>query len=114
MTTDITLNDLVRSYRGKFCVNAWIEFEGFRSLYVRVCKKYIHGQYVDAIDLATLNAENPGKGAFKSLVKHIKEKYPTFTIHVESVLSSRFGEGLKKMGFRSTGFPNNFYLPKDV
>ena len=107
------LDDLVKAYKGRFCVNEWIHLPGFRSAYVRVCKRYIQGQYMDVIDLANLAAISPGKGAFKGIVKHIQTTYPAFVVHVESVLSSQFQEGLLRMGFQNTGFPNNFYLPKE-
>lgn len=78
--------------------NAWITHEGFAELYVRRTQR--HGFVT--LDLASLEAEEPGKGAFTALVKHVRERYPGLAIYVESVLNARFDAKLEKMGFECT------------
>jgi len=105
------IDELIKSYRGTG-VREWIDHEGFDALYVRVCKRYINNEHIEVIDLANLSAKDPGNGAFKALVKYLRDKYPEFIIHVESVLTKRFSDGLLRMGFVPTHLPGCFYLPK--
>lgn len=101
----------IKAAQKSFAVNrAYVSFPGFSSLYVRVAKRYINGEYVNTIDLAAITAEKPSHGAFKNLIKYLNHAFPEYGIYVESVLTERFKEGLLKLGFTSVGI-NNFYFP---
>jgi hypothetical protein len=60
------------------------------------------------IDLANIEAKVTGKGAFRRLVAHVQETYPTAGIFVESVLPAQFCAGLLRMGFFQ--IQNSFFL----
>ena len=79
--------------------NSFIQHPDWRALYIRVTERYIHGKKVPTIDLASIEARMPGNGAFRRLVDHLHRTYMTRGIFVESVLTKRFAEGLKRMGF---------------
>lgn len=80
--------------------NSYVKFPGFRSLYMRFTERYINGRRQVTIDLASLEATRPGNGAFRALVAELCAKHPAHTIYVENVLTTRFCEGLERMGFR--------------
>jgi hypothetical protein len=91
--------------------NAYVDHPGWKSLYIRVTKRYIDKKtLIMVIDLANIEAIEPGKGTFRKLVAHIQETYPSMTIFVESVLEPRFGYGLWRMGFEKVDSHNSFYL----
>lgn len=75
--------------------NAYVRHPGFSRLYVRSTRRF----GAEVIDLANLEAEIPGNGAFTALVAHIRTTYPDLGIYVECVLTERFGEGLLALGF---------------
>lgn len=104
------MDELIKKKRG----NAWVVFEGFHEIYVRVGKRYIGDQLVDTIDLANLNAKNPGSGAFKNLVKYLEGTYPEYTIYVESVLTQRFCDGLLRMGFTQQEHLHNCFYKNNA
>ena len=94
--------------------SSYVEFEGFDSLYIRVGRKGIRGKIRDkVVDIANVTSLEPGKGAFKTLIAHLQEKWPEHTIHVENALSQRFQEGLKRMGFQETDVPMCFWISKE-
>jgi hypothetical protein len=90
---------------------AWVTEPGFRALYVRKGSRYIGGvgiegrRYNHVFELASIDAENPGEGAFKKLLEKLELvwKGPIF---IESVLSVRFGSALLRMGFVPV-YPND-------
>lgn len=63
-----------------------------------------------------MTANRPGKGNFRTLVRHLKERWPEMPIYVENVLTDKFCEGLRRMGFTETGSPSLpcFYLMPGV
>lgn len=77
--------------------NAWIVHSGFDSLYVRRTERF----GFTTLDVANVEAIEPGKGAFTRLVQRVRSKYG-LGVYVESVLQSRFGVKLLKMGFTCT------------
>ena len=101
--------------KAKWPLNKYVLFPGFSSLYVR----YGSFRYVDEmrmeplLDLASLNAEEPGKGAFTKLHKHLRVHHPDLWLYVESVLNERFEKKLEKVGYiRHEGkYPPCFYMP---
>jgi hypothetical protein len=92
--------------------NAYIQFPGFASLYVRHTVRF----GIDTIDLANIEALKPGNGAFTRLVQHLRQAFPTLGIYVECVMSKRFEVKLAAMGFarRDAGLSPCFFLSPDM
>lgn len=77
---------------------------GFNTLYVRITERQLLGRsWKPVLDLSSADATKPGKGAFKKLLAHLKEKYPTLPLYAENVLNPRLAEGLRKRGFIDLG-----------
>lgn len=110
----MTLDEFIQKHQDDKLIwpNAWVNCDGFSGMYVRVNERSINGEMLKIIDLANIKAKEPGKGTFRRLISHLTKSWPEYTIHVESVLSERFKDGLIRMGFKNTTIPNNFYLPK--
>jgi hypothetical protein len=110
-----TLTEMLRRGGGKIVSrSAWVSHPGFEALYVRVGKKYIAGQvHENVVDLANIQATNPGQGTFRKLIGYLQDKWPQYDIHVENALTQRFQAGLKRMGFLETGIPQCFWLPRN-
>lgn len=92
--------------------NACIDYPGFNFLYVRHTKRF----GIEVIDLANIEAKEPGRGAFARLVKHIRKTYPHLGIYVECVLNERFEGKLLAMGFarHDEGLSFCFYLSPEM
>jgi hypothetical protein len=95
--------------------NAYVDEPGWEHLYVRYGRRVIADEIREpVIDIANLEAKEPGKGTFKGLVEQIRKDYPECYIYVENVLVPQFREGLRKMGFIETsvglGDASSFYL----
>lgn len=83
-----------------YCKNAYVEFPGLTTLYVRRGSRYIAGKYsFPVLDIAAVEAEVPGKKAFTNLVNHLRENHPELWIFVECVNNPRFAAKLPFMGF---------------
>lgn len=96
--------------------NAYVRSQGFKSLYVRMGKRYLDGKTHDnVLDIANVTASKPGNGAFTRLVEELHAR--GIPIYVESVLNDRFALKLPRMGFtvRDGLQPPCFYLfPKET
>lgn len=112
----MTLDELIQKHQdGKLhYTNAWVDCDGFKGMYVRVSPRSIHGKIVNVIDLANIEADEPGKGTFRRLVSRLTESWPQYTIHVENALAEKFRGGLLRMGFKETNIPYCYYLPKII
>lgn len=102
--------------RGMQSRRAHVNAQGFSQLYVRRTTRYFGDEHhLDVLDLATMDALKPGKGAFKRLVKSLTTHYPGLTLYVENVLTPQFQQGLVKMGFlvadEGHGISPCYYLP---
>ena len=81
--------------------NMWVREKGFSSLYVRLCRRYIHGNVVsNVLDIASVEASKPGNGAFTKLIERIRKRYPYLTIYIENVLNPRFAVKIMHLGFQ--------------
>lgn len=116
----MTLDEFVAEARPRFDRGeprtGYVNEPGFSSFYMRLTYRYIGGKRCSCIDIASIVAERPGKGAFKALVARLRARYPEFTIYVESVLNPRFPPGLLRMGFQRMPVPyddapGSYYLP---
>jgi hypothetical protein len=88
--------------------NAWVKAPGFEGLYVRRGPRILNGERFDLVlDLATMNASKPGRGAFTRLVTQL---HPRHILYVENALEERFQAKLLRMGFRRASTPMCFYL----
>lgn len=77
---------------------------GFSTLYVRITQRTVLGRtWKPVLDLSSADATHPGKGAFKKLLSHLKEKYPTLPLYAENVLNEKLVVGLRKRGFIDLG-----------
>jgi len=91
--------------------NLHVSHPGWNSLYVRVTKRFLGGEIREpVIDLASIEAVEPGKGAFRALVAELQKLYPQATLFVESVQPERFKAGLLRMGFLQRDHEPSFYL----
>jgi hypothetical protein len=88
--------------------NAYIDYPGFNFLYVRHTQRFGY----ETLDLANIEAEYPGNGAFTKLVAHIRSTYPQLGIYVERILNDRLVGKLATMGFArcDNGLSICFYL----
>ena len=91
--------------------NSYVKHPGWKSLYVRVSQRIYDHKMLTVIDLANLEALKYGKGTFRNLIAHLQKTYPEFPIYVEQVQTTRFEEGLLRMGFqRKNETEPSFYL----
>lgn len=109
------LNTFVKGAKANpFRCNAWIAEPGFSGIYVRYTKRSINGRMRRVLDLASIQADQPGSGAFTRLLDKLKSNYPKLTLYIECVLPDRFAEALvNRFGFtRDPRYPNdrNYYL----
>jgi hypothetical protein len=93
----------------------YLKEPGWKGLYVRHTQRILAGQKRECIDLASMVAAKPGNGLFKALVQRIRTEYPMLPIYIESVMTERFCEGLRRMGFEperpgEVDLPLSFYL----
>ena len=79
--------------------NAWVSSPGFSALYVRKARRLLRGSLVDTLDLASMEAAEPGSGALTRLVARLRAKYPSRVLYVESVLNERLPGKLLALGF---------------
>jgi hypothetical protein len=72
---------------------------GFSLLYVRVVARAVNGTFWNPLlELANMEAESPGAGAFRGLLERLLTTYPTLPIVVECT-HARFGQHLLRHGF---------------
>ena len=108
----MTLDELIQIHQdSKRSMNAWVDCDGFRGMYVRVGSRSINGKIITVIDLANIEVDEPGKGTFRRLISRLTKTWPQYTIHVENALTERFQAGLLRMGFKETKTPYCYYLP---
>ncbi len=111
-----TLEQFIERW-GMFPNNQFVEHKDWVTLYVRRTRRYVHGrEYSKVLDLATLEAKDPGTGAFTRLVQHLRKAHPDLGLYVESVMNPRFREHLKKLGFvcaMDNDFSPCFFLPPE-
>lgn len=78
--------------------NEWIIVDGFK-MYVRKSKRYYNNQFIDCLDIATMQADKPGTGIFTKLLTKLLGDYPKTNIFVESILNPKLIPFLKGFGF---------------
>lgn len=79
--------------------NAWLNHPNFHSLYVRRSYRAVNSEVVPCFDIASIEALNPGEGAFQRLLEEI-EQFWEGPIYVESIFNKDFEEHLLKIGFQ--------------
>jgi len=95
----VTLDEFITN-QGAGPRNAYVQEKGFVHLYVRFAYRCLDGQAMTTLDLANIEAEKPGSGAFTSLVARLRSIYPGLPLFVESVLNPRFHGKLLQLGFK--------------
>jgi len=94
--------------------NAYVEYPGFKHLYVRLTQRYLRGSMANPVlDIANIEVKKKGKGTFTGMITYLREKYPHYWLYVECVLQPRFERKLLTMGFTQVGvgLVPSFYLP---
>lgn len=91
--------------------NSHLQEPEWRTLYVRKGKRFINSVWSDpVIDLATLAARKPGRGAFARLIERLRTDYPTWGIYIENVLEEWFREKIRWTGFSEVDFENHCFF----
>lgn len=85
---------LLMNVETQFPRAAHVSREGFLNLYVRTFR--------GSITIAVVQAEKPGSGNWRALVKDLRRAYPNSPIYVESVGNRYFAEHLQRTGFELT------------
>lgn len=101
-----TLDQFIESRRDQkiWPRNAHVKERGFKILYVRMNARFVDGRvWEPALDIASVEASRPGKGAFTALITRLRSQYPDLGIYVETVQNPRFCSKLKSMGFQQMG-----------
>lgn len=92
-----------------FPKNIWISSDNI-SIYVRKSKRNVNGEFLDFLDLATINIEPMGEKIFTNLLNRIEEEFSDRNIFVESILSDQFHNFFIKRGYvKTSGVDNNVY-----
>lgn len=83
-------------------------------IYIRKSKRYINDKLLDFFDFATIEATETNTGLFTEILRRFEEKYPDKNIFIESVLTDRFANYIRKLGFieKTPNLENNFYKIK--
>lgn len=96
--------------------NSYVDYPGFRDLYVRKCDvAIIFGQEAKictrVVTVANVAAEEPGRGSWQKLVVDICSQ--GWAVYVENVHNGRFATHLEKLGYlrvnQCYGAPNFLY-----
>lgn len=83
---------------------AQLKEPGFSYLYVRYGCRYVKNElFKDVLEIATVEAAMPGRGAFKKLLAHVRTQYHHVHVFVENVSSPRFRGYLMQVGFMYLG-----------
>lgn len=80
----------------------WVKFS-FGEVYFRKTRHYIAGNFINTLDIATINVKDTfqGKGHFTSLLNFIESHCLSVgrTIYIENVQTKRFSEFFSKHGY---------------
>lgn len=92
-----------------------VRVPGFKRAYLRVGRKVFDGTpHEKVIQIANIEAEKPGSGAFNRLIEKIKKDHPDYTISVNEVVNESFADKLEGMGFREVNHDTAHGLPTYV
>jgi hypothetical protein len=94
-----TLDEFIAQGPNKWPTNSYVTETGFASLYVRWGRHCIEDSVLTCLDLASMEAKEPGKGTLKTLIAKLRREHPTINIYVESVLNPLLLPGLLRLGF---------------
>ena len=109
----MTLKQFLADVR-TYPTRAHVKHPGFRELYVRRTRRFLGGQLCSPVlDLASMEAKTPGKGAFTKLIRDLRAQHPELYLFVECVLNPRLIGKLQELGFTrcDSGESICFYLP---
>lgn len=81
--------------------NKWLYTDGFK-MYVRKSKRYINGDTIQFLDIASIEAKEMGTGIFTKILNQILIKYPQLNLFVEFILNDRLYNFLKKYNFKTS------------
>lgn len=89
---------------------AWIVVPGLQ-VYVRLTQRYLNGQLWDTLDLATLQADEPGSGALSTWMPEVESFADDMSriIYVENVINERLRDWLERRGYQLELQTNSWY-----
>lgn len=113
-----TLEEFIRDRKlgSLWPVRSYVKHPGFSSLYVRLTKRFLGGNLVEPVlDIASLEAKKPGRGAFTELHNWLRKEFPELWIYIEIVHNERFREKLLRMGYtlQKSGESFCYYMPPE-
>ena len=82
--------------------SCWFRADGV-ILYLRKSKRLLIGQLVDALDIASIEVLEPGKGQGSRLIEWIHSHNPYQLTLIESILTDRFYQSLQGRGWTGYG-----------
>ena len=100
--------------------NSWVKIPGLR-IYLRKATHLIHTEgepvMIQCIDLASLEATKPGKGAFTRFLVDFEDYVDTLyrekAIYIENVMSDRFASFFeRRAGYIACNAPDRCFLRK--
>jgi len=103
--------DLLDKFMISSAKNQWIYVYGFK-MYVRKSRRYYNGQWLECLDLATIESVTQGTGLFTAILEEILSKYKNLNMFVESILTKRFYNFFLKYDFIPIGSPDDTNLIK--
>ena len=93
--------------------NAYVSFPGIERLYVRRGRYLINDKIVQStIQIASVESNEPGNGAFRKLIDHLESQYSDMTIVVERVNSDLLAEILIHLGFERINISSGRHFAK--
>jgi hypothetical protein len=106
---------ILEAKKRSFQNNSYVKEPGFKSLYVRYGRRFLDGKWVqDVLDLASIQATRPGRGALTHLIARLRKDYSGMSLYVESIFNPRLPRKLETLGFKSIdGIVPNYYLLGD-
>lgn len=78
--------------------NSWIGNDSIK-IYIRKSKRYINDKLLIFFDFATIEVTETNTGLFTAILNKFEEVYPNKNIFIESVLTERFANYIRKLGF---------------
>ena len=78
--------------------NAWIYSKDMK-IYVRKSRYLINKEFIDFIDLASIEVYEKNKGHFTSFIKSLLIEYPYKNIYVQNIMNPALEHILNKLGF---------------
>lgn len=108
---------LYEEYQSKYCIeqlkdfldskrnNIWLQDDDM-SVYVRKASRYIDGQRLTSLDIASINVYKPGNQLGSKFINDAHKMHPFQITCIESIINRRFYDYLRNNGWLQFGTPN--------